>query len=603
VCLAGNPNVGKSTLFNRLTKSSVDTANYPGMTVGLNTARALWEGRAITVVDIPGTYSLDPVSEDQAVARQALLELEPDLTVVILDATNLARNLYLALELLDLGLPLVVGLNLMDEARRQKLRVDPHRLSELLGVPCVTLVARNGEGVPELIHAAARGLESAGGPESARPLEAASALGAANALSAGSVARLTSRLSADSPAAIAERHARARAMADAVTESQAVGTSDRLWRATTSVYTGVPILLGVLATVFAVLFYLGGWLSNLLTTAWNASLGAWITSGIHATLGSGILGSTVLWALNGGILATLAVAIPYILTFYLILAVLEDSGYMNAAAFLTDRLMHLFGLHGRATIPLIAAAGCNVPAIMGTRVLSSKRERTIACTLVTLTPCSARTAVILGAVSLYVGWQWALLVFGVVLVVGVLAGVGLGRLLPGHSEGLVMEMFPLRRPSLPVTLKKTWKRFFGFVWSAAPIILVGSVVLGVLYETGWIWHLSRPLSPVIETWLGLPLVAGLALIFAVLRKELALQLLLVLAIAQYGARAHSLLDFMTPHQIVVYAIVSTLYIPCVATIAMLGRELGWRRAAAISAGTVVLALLVGGAVSHLLAVV
>ena len=580
VCLAGNPNVGKSTLFNRLTHSAVDTANYPGMTVELNRASADWEGLAVQLVDIPGTYSLDPVSEDQAVARRALLGMQPDLTLVIIDATNLARNLYLALELLDLGFPIVVGLNMMDEARRHKLRIDTHKLSQLLGVPVVAVVARNGEGVPELVHVAAQQLRASAGMARARvsipPDEGAS------------------------QDAIAERHARARALADSVTEDHQVVTNDRLWRATTSVRTGVPILLGVLAAIFVLLFYVGGALSTLLTNGWNASLGPAITAGVHAVVGSGVVGATLLWALNGGILAALGVAIPYILVFYLVLAVLEDSGYMNAAAFLTDRLMHVFGLHGRAAIPLISAAGCNVPAIMGTRVLSSKRERTIACTLVTLTPCSARTAVIIGAVSLYAGWQWALFVYGVVLAVGIIAGVGLNKLLPGEPEGLVMEMFPLRRPSVVVTLKKTWQRFASFMWAAVPIILIGSLVLGLLYETGWIWYLTKPLTPVVVGWLGLPMVAGLTLIFAILRKELALQLLLVFAVAQYGAGIHSIANLMTPHQIVVYTIVNTIYVPCLATITMLGRELGWRRAAAICVGTTAAAVLVGGIVAHFL---
>jgi len=262
--------------------------------------------------------------------------------------------------------------------------------------------------------------------------------------------------------------------------------------------------------------------------------------------------------------------------------------------------MHLFGLHGRAVIPLMAAAGCNVPAIMGTRVLSTKRERTIACTLVVLVPCSARTAVILGSVSLFVGWQWALFVFGVLGLVGLVAGVLLNRILPGEPEGLVMEMFPFRRPSLRLVAVKTWKRFGTFLWAAAPIMLIGSFALGALYETGLIWHLEWPLHPVVVGWLGLPAVAGLTLLLGVLRKELALQMLVVFAVARYGSRAYNLRTFMTPHQIVVYALVASILVPCVATIAMLGHELGWRRAATISAGTVATALVIGGAISHLL---
>jgi ferrous iron transport protein B len=399
----------------------------------------------------------------------------------------------------------------------------------------------------------------------------------------------------------AARHAAATAIAEACTEGRASApAADRWWAATTSPITGVPILLAVLASVFAFLFFVGGRLSELLTSLWMATASPLLGSAVHGLFGYGAVAGTLLWGLDGGILAALAVGIPYILTFYFALALLEDSGYMNAAAFLADRVMHLFGLHGRAVIPLMAAAGCNVPAIMGTRVLSTRRERTIACALVVLVPCSARTAVILGSVSLFVGWQWALLVFGVVGLVGLVAGLALNRILPGEPEGLVMEMFPFRRPSLRLVVRKTWKRFGTFLWAAAPIMLLGSFALGALYETGLIWHLSRPLEPVVVGWLGLPAVAGLTLLLSVLRKELALQMLVVFAVARYGVAAHDLRTFMTPHQIVVYALVATIFIPCIATIAMLVRELGWRRSAAISAGTVGAALLVGGAVAHLL---
>lgn len=155
VALAGNPNVGKSTLFNRLTGSAVETANYPGMTVGLNVAAATWGGQEVQLVDLPGTYSLDPVSEDQWVARHGLLDWRPDVVIAVVDATNLARNLYLVLQLVDLGPRVVIALNLIDEARRQSLRIDPHALSQALGLPVIPTVARRGEGLAELVATAA----------------------------------------------------------------------------------------------------------------------------------------------------------------------------------------------------------------------------------------------------------------------------------------------------------------------------------------------------------------------------------------------------------------------------------------------------------------
>ena len=630
--LAGNPNVGKSSLFNRLTGEVVETANYAGMTVALNGANLDWNGHRVTLVDLPGTYAIGAVSEDQHVARRALLEQHPDVVIAVVDATNLARNLYLVLQLVDLGFRLVVALNLADEAERHHIHVDDARLASDLALPVARTVAPSGEGLERLTALAIETATSENGLGRGRAPrysdevetrigELAAEIGAPSQLPLTQRACALAVLEGDEelaelagieddilesdedwPLRVArERHAAARRIAAECSDERKSESVGRLWRLATSPRSGLPILAGVLLAMFATLFFVGGLLSTVLTSAWNASLGPLITHAVHAVFGYGFVASTLLWGVNGGVLATLGVAIPYILTFYILLAVLEDSGYLNAAAFLTDRIMHRFGLHGRAAIPLIAAAGCNVPAIMGTRVLTSMRERMIASVLITLTPCSARTAVILGAVSLYAGWQWALFVYVVIFVVGFSAGVLLNRMLPGEPGALVMEVFPLRRPQLRLVWRKSWYRFKEFLVTAAPLILIGSFVLGALYESHLIWHLTAPLAPIVQGWLGLPAVAGLTLIFAVLRKELALQLLVAFAVVVYGSGAHVLSSFMTTNQLVVYALVNAIYIPCVATIAMLGRELGWGRAAAVSAGTIAVALAVGGVVGHALA--
>ena len=219
-----------------------------------------------------------------------------------------------------------------------------------------------------------------------------------------------------------------------------------------------------------------------------------------------------------------------------------------------------------------------------------------------VTPCSARGAVIAGGAALFAGWQYgaALLLISLGLLVAV--GIGLNRVIPGHSDDLVMEMFPFRIPTLRVTIRKTWYRFKEFVVMALPIVLIGSFVMGVLYETNTVWVFTAALAPVVEGWLGLPPVAGLALMFAVLRKELALQFLVTLAIVQYGAGADNLLLFMTPHQLFVYSLVNTIYIPCIATVAVLNKELGTRAALGISAFTIILAIVVGGIAHYALAI-
>lgn len=643
IALAGNPNVGKSSLFNRLTGMGVVTANYPGKTVEVQLAETRLGDRAIGIIDLPGTYALGGISEDQWVARQALLDGRPDAVVLVLDATNLARNLYLGLQILDLGLPMVVALNIVDQAQARGIEVDVRRLEEILGSPVVPTVATRGTGLDVLV---ARAVDRATRPTALPPrLRYSVDVEAAIAKLEGPLAARTDRPHGLSPRAVAilllegdpemgawlagaedaeeltrlrdemiaalrdvrgeepalllarERHGLAGLIAAEVErrESRPSLLADRLWRLTTAPLTGLPLLALTLAGIFGCLFYVGDWLSTGLSTLWATFASPVIRWPFLTLLGDGILSRTLLWGFDAGINAALAVGIPYVLTFYILLAVLEDTGYLNAVAFLTDQVMHKMGLHGRAVIPLVAGAGCNVPAIMGTRVLGNMRERVIASTLVVLTPCSARTAVILGAVSLTAGWKPALAIYAVTFGLALLTGIGLHRFLPGRGTGLVMEMFPFRRPGVLPILKKTWVRFHAFVVVATPIVLGGSIVLGGLYETGLLWKLAVPLRPVMEGWLGIPAVAGLTLIVAVLRKELALQLLITLAMVQYGPQASNLLSFMRPDQIVVYALVNTIYIPCVATIAVLGRELGWRRALLISAFTVILALVVGGA--------
>jgi ferrous iron transport protein B len=393
-----------------------------------------------------------------------------------------------------------------------------------------------------------------------------------------------------------ERHGLAGTITDAVQSkiAQPILFSEKLKHFTVAPTTGIPLMILVILGIFAFIFYVGGFLSELVNSFWSSLVSPSMVGFVHFVFGPGIISNIVLWAVDKGILAWLSVGVPYIITFYLVLSVIENSGYLNSIAFLADNIMHKFGLHGRAIIPILTGAGCNVPAIMGTRVLTTKRERILASTLIVLVPCSARTAVILGAVAFFVGWPYAVLIFLIELGLITIVGIGLHRLLPGESSGLVMEMFPFRVPSPSAILKKTWYRFRDFAFVAFPIVTLGSLVLGALYETQFLWAIAKPTGPFIESWLGLPAVAGICLILGVLRKELTLELLVALAIAQYGSGAQNLLSFMSPLQIFIFALVVTIYIPCVATVAVLGRELGWKNAILLMLFTIVLAILVGG---------
>jgi len=321
---------------------------------------------------------------------------------------------------------------------------------------------------------------------------------------------------------------------------------------------------------------------------------------IAAIAGDGPVGTALVWSLDGGLLSMIAVGIPYVATFYVLLAVLEDSGYLTSAAVLLDRVFNAVGLPGRAAVPLLAAAGCNVPAIYGTRILRTRRERLLGSFLVTLTPCSARTAVVVAALAPFAGVGVALAAFVTAAAITLAAGFGANALIPGRQPNQVLELAPLRRPLAPHVLAKAWSRFRGFVLTATPIMVVGSFILGLVWESGAWDPLAAAIAPVTTGWLGLPPIVGIAIVFAFLRKELALQLLIALAVIEYGIAGADLGAILTPAQLFVFAIVTTISVPCAATLATLAQELGARAAAGITAASLALALAAGGIIARLL---
>jgi ferrous iron transport protein B len=292
----------------------------------------------------------------------------------------------------------------------------------------------------------------------------------------------------------------------------------------------------------------------------------------------------------GGVIAGITIALPYIVPFYIMLAILEDSGYLPRAAFLMDNLMHKIGLHGKAFIPLMLGYGCSVPACIGCRIMETDRERFLAGFVVVLIPCAARTVVILGLVGRFLGLQVALALYAFDLVLVFVLGRIAFKALPGEPVGLIMEMPLYKKPMLKSVLVKTWSRTKDFVYIAFPLIIVGSVVLTTLSALGFMNVIAEFMSPLTSGWLGLPSEAGIPLVFGILRKELTLILLSELLP----------LGSLTSVQMIVFALVTMIYIPCVATIATLFREFGWRRALAMIVIDVVLALVLGGIAFRLL---
>ena len=297
----------------------------------------------------------------------------------------------------------------------------------------------------------------------------------------------------------------------------------------------------------------------------------------------------ILW--NGaftGFVAGVTLDIPYVLPFYLLLAVLEDSGYLTRISMMLDRGMHKLGLHGTAIIPLILGYGCNVPAIYSCRIMETPKQKTLAAFLVTLVPCTARTVVILGLVAAFVNIGWAMVLYAfdilLILVVGRIAF----KAVPGESVGLIMEMPDYHIPSLSVVLKQTWTRTKSLVWIVFPAYIIGSAAIQAFYAAGLLNPINDLLAPITVLWLGLPVVIGITLIFGIVRKELTILTLAVIF------QTTDFASVMSSVQLIVLALVSMFYIPCISVILVLTLEFGWKKAVSISVSEIIMAIFIGG---------
>lgn len=606
VALVGNPGVGKSLIFNHLTGVGVEIGNYPGSSVDLLSGRSCFQHEPIEVLDLPGIYSLEDGAETEALVRRVMDDDSVTTIAAVLDATRLERNLYLLLQVAEYGRPMIAVVNMVDEAARRGIAIDTERLSALLGIPVLATAAATGQGIDRIlptavlegrpatvevpydhhIEAAVSSMARTFDVDRRTALQALQGLGDDADLleSAGVIGEeIGSRHRMSAGQIITtNRHNHAGTIADQVVRSAGAGVGAALDRLLTRTVPGVPILVGVLVAMLLVVFLVGGVLEEYIVGAFDyALLGPIATLDIHP------LGKEILQAIGLALQSGFGIAFPYIFTFYILLAILEDSGYMSRAAFLADRAMHRMGLHGEAIIPLVLGFGCNVPAVMGIRLLATRRERIIASVLITMVPCSARTVVISGIVASFVSLAAAFSIYAVVLLLIVLTGLVLSRITPGPQLGMVLEMPALRQPTPKMVLVKSWLRIKEFLYIAMPLLLVSSVVLGLLGYYGVIAAFQAAFAPISEGLLGLPDYASTALLFGILRKEMAFETLVVLA------GTASLDTVMTSVQLYTFAIVSTLFVPCISTIAVLRRELGTRIAALITVYTVALGLAIG----------
>jgi ferrous iron transport protein B len=608
--LLGNPNVGKSLIFNQLTGLGVEVSNYPGTTVELHRGATCVDREKVEIVDLPGIYSIDGVQEEEALARRILTAGDLDGAILVLNATNLERNLYLLLQVAETGIPLVVAVNMMDEAEAAGLSLDLPALSGILGVEVLGTAAASGRNTGQIlplalararpaavtvpydtdVEAAIRTLEKELGASRLAAIWALDGIGTDRAVgeAAGDLAREiegSHRMSVHQILAL-NRYTRAKEIAGKVVGKGGARAGTDLDRLLSREIPGIPILAGILIGMLIIVFTLGTFLEGLIVSLFQEYL-------INPLLALGLppLAETIIVSAVVGLQAGFGIAFPYILLFFLLLSFLEDSGYMTRAAFLADRAMHRVGMHGGAIIPMVVGFGCNVPAIMAARNLGTRRERLIAAFLITLIPCSARTVIIAGMVAAFVGIPAALSIYGMVFVVIVLTGILLSRVTPGKQMGMILEVAPLRWPRGNLVLAKSFHRLEDFLRLAIPLLVVGSVVLGVLQYYGILDAFEAFLAPLFVGILGLPSYAVTALLFGILRKEMAVGTLAVLA------GTADLSTVMTGLQIYIFAVMSALFVPCISTMAVLSRENGWKVAAAVTVYTVLIGIGIGAMIN------
>ncbi|MGD0081503.1 MAG: ferrous iron transport protein B [Methanoregula sp.] len=634
IALAGNANVGKSVTFNQLTGVDQIIGNWPGKTVERAEGLLQYKGHRIRIIDLPGIYSFSTYSMEELVSRDFIALERPDAVVNVIDASALERNLFFTIQLLELAPPLLISVNQIDLAEKKGITIDTEKLAELLGVPVIPTVAIKGKGIATLTDAildlaqrrptppvlrygkeieerieklvlllgqltipypvrftAIKLLERDPSMVKIVKEQAPAIVGTAEQL-AGEI----ETMHGESVCVVmsAERYQVAdRIAADVITMHsmsegpQKKSLTDRLDRVALHPFLGYLAVFLVIGGLLVWTFVVGARISDFIQTILSqiAPYEPVITGPVAGILWNGAF---------SGFVAGVTLVIPYVLPFYLLLAVMEDSGYLTRIAVMLDRGMHKLGLHGKAVIPLILGYGCNVPACFSCRIMESPKQKLLAAFLVTLIPCTARTVVILGLVGKFVSIWWALALYAFDILLIIIVGRIAFKVVPGESVGLIMEMPDYHVPSASVVIKQTWARTKSLIWFVFPAYIIGSAAIQVFYAVGLLNPVNNLLAPVTVFWLGLPVIVGITLIFGIVRKELTILTLAVL----FGSTNFA--AFLTPVQLIVIALVSMLYIPCISVILVLASEFGWKRSLAISFTEIVLAIGLGGIAFRLL---
>ncbi|MFA5817853.1 MAG: ferrous iron transporter B [Bacteroidales bacterium] len=539
ILLTGNPNVGKSVVFNRLTGVDVISSNYPGTTIDFAKGYMNIAGEQIELIDVPGIYTLEPTCKAEEIAIQMLKD--GDIIIQVIDATNLERNLNLTLQLIKYKKPMVIALNLFDETKHTGISIDVEKLEQIIDIPCIPTCALTGQGIKELVERIKD-------------------------------ARLSSFVYNDSQ--------RWNEIGDIISKVQKITHkhhtfSEILGDVSVKPLTGIPLLILVLLLTFTLIRFIGEGLISYVFEPFFKEVWAPIMLKFSDLLGQQgffhdlLIGKLIdgridygqsFGLLTTGLFVPLGAVLPYVFAFYTVLAFLEDSGYLPRMAVMADTIMHKTGLHGLAIIPMLLGLGCNVPGVLATRILETRKEKFIAATLLSIAiPCMALQAMLFGLLGHY-GIKGLGIVFGTLIVVWFIIGLMLRKIIKGTSPEIFVEIPPYRIPYLNGVIKKVWMRLKWFIKEAVPFVLLGVLIANLLYTFGVIQFIGKITGPVFTYLLGLPKEAAGALIIGFLRKDLAIGMLIPLN--------------MTLKQLVVASVVLSMYFPCVATFAVLLKELG-----------------------------
>jgi ferrous iron transport protein B len=565
IALVGNPNVGKSVVFGRLTGRYATVSNYPGTTVTVTSGRALIGAEVCDVIDTPGVNALEGVlSEDERITKRLLSSGGAELIVQVADARNLRRALMLTSQLGDIGLPMILVLNMVDEAHARGITIDAEGLADRLGIAVIEAVAPEGRGIADLREA----LPSASRLVGTRPAHV-SHIDWADSL-AGSFRRV-----------------------EAISAGQ---LREAINRAVREPVTGLPILALVLYATYLFVGVFGaqtlvGALEERVFNGWINPFAIAAASHIPVPLIRDFLVGDY-GLITMGLTYAMAIVLPVVTTFFLMFGFLEDSGYIPRLAIFSDRLFRSMGLNGKAVLPMVLGLGCDTMATMTTRILGTPKERLIAITLLALgVPCSAQLATIMGILGGISVWA-LLLLFAVVLSQMVLVGFLAARALPGDRSDFILELPPIRLPRLRNLLTKTALRVRWYLGEAVPLFLVGTALLFLLDRIGALDVVTRAARPVVTGALGLPSEAAGVFVMGFLRRDYGAAGLFKMA--QDGS--------LSGVQSVIALTVMTLFVPCVANLLMIVRERGLRTGLAILAAVTVIAVGTGAMLNVALSV-